>query len=98
VSTSRSEQTNLKCQWKEKKIMQYKDIPTTCNEHYDLISVLYHALEGAWKCETYSRDAEKAGDEALAQFFRETQHEECARAERAKALLKHRMGMLSSIH
>jgi hypothetical protein len=29
------------------KIMQYKkDVPTTCNEHYDLISVLYHALEG----------------------------------------------------
>ena len=45
--------------------MQYKDIPTTCNEHYDLISVLYHALEGAWKCETYSRDAEQAGDETL---------------------------------
>jgi len=78
--------------------MQYKDMPTTCNEHYDLISVLYHALEGAWKCETYSRDAEKAGDEALAQFFRETHQEECARAEQAKALLRHRMGVLSTPH
>ena len=77
--------------------MQYKDIPTTCNEHYDLISVLYHALEGAWKCETYSRDAEKAGDEALAQFFRETQQEQCARAEQANALLRHRMGVLRPI-
>lgn len=77
--------------------MQYKQIPTTCNEHYDLISLLYHALEEAWKCETYCRDAEKAGDESLAQFFRETQQEECARAERAKALLKHRLGVLSNI-
>ena len=75
--------------------MQYKDIPTTCNEHYDLISVLYHSLEGAWKCETYYRDAEKAGDETLAQFFREAKQEQCARAEQAKALLKHRIGVLS---
>lgn len=29
--------------------MQYKDVPMICNEQYDLISVLYHALEGAWK-------------------------------------------------
>jgi hypothetical protein len=76
--------------------MQYERFPTTCNEHYDLISVLYHALEGAWKCEIYHRDAEKAGDQTLAQFFRETQQEECARAERAKALLRHRMGVLSA--
>ena len=74
----------------------YKQFPTMCNEHYDLISVLYHALEGAWKCETYSRDAEKAGDETLAQFFRETQREQCARAEQAKSLLRHRIGKLSS--
>jgi len=76
--------------------MQYERFPTTCNEHYDLISVLYHALEGAWKCEIYHRDAEKAGDQTLAQFFHETQQEECARAERAKALLRHRMGVLST--
>ena len=76
--------------------MQYKDIPTTCNEHYDLISVLYHALEGAWKCETYYRDAEKAGDETLAQFFRKAQQEQCALAEQAMALHRHRIGVLST--
>ena len=74
----------------------YKPFPTMCNEHYDVISVLHHALEGAWKCETYIRDAEKAGDETLAQFFREAQQEQCARAEQAKALLKHRIGPLGS--
>jgi len=78
--------------------MQYKDVPTTCNEHYDLISVLYHALEGAWKCETYYKDAKKAGDETLAQFFRATQQEQCARAEQAKAFLKHRMGVLNTTY
>jgi hypothetical protein len=44
---ARSESNSLKCEQKEEKIIQYKDVPTTCNEHYDLISMLYHALEGA---------------------------------------------------
>ena len=76
--------------------MQYEDGPTTCNEHYDLISVLHHALEGAWKCETYYKDAEKAGDYALAQFFREVHNEECRRAEQAKELLRQRMGLIDT--
>jgi hypothetical protein len=81
---------------KEEKIMQYENIPTTCNENYDLISVLYHMLEGAWKYETYYKDAEKAGDHALAQFFREAQLEECKRAERAKELLRQRLALVST--
>ncbi len=76
--------------------MQYETIPTICNEHYDLISVLYHMLEGAWKYETYYKDAEKAGDHALAQFFREAQLEECKRAERAKELLRQRLALVST--
>ncbi len=76
--------------------MQYENVPTTCNEHYDLISVLYHMLEGAWKYETYYKDAEKAGDHALAQFFREAQLDECKRAERAKELLRQRLGLVGT--
>src|SRR5918992_235506 len=45
----------------------------TKDEHYNLISVLYHALSGADTCERYALDAETAGDERLAAFFRETQ-------------------------
>jgi hypothetical protein len=96
ASASRSQRKNLKREQKEVNIMQYEDIPTTCNEHYDLISVLYHMLEGAWKYETYYKDAEKAGDHALAQFFREAQLEECKRAERAKELLRQRLALVST--
>jgi hypothetical protein len=59
----------------------------TRDEHYNLISVLYHALSGADTCERYAFDAETAGDERLAAFFRETRVIQSQIAERAKGLL-----------
>ena len=63
----------------------------TSDEQYDLVSVLYHALEGAATCEVYIQDAEEAGDGELTQFFQELREEENRRAERAKALLATRL-------
>jgi hypothetical protein len=59
----------------------------TRDEHYNLISVLYHALHGAENCDRYAADAEVAGDERLAAFFREAQAVQTQLAERAKGLL-----------
>ena len=59
----------------------------TRDEHYNLISVLYHALHGAENCDRYASDAEIAGDEHLAAFLREGQGMQTALAERAKDLL-----------
>ena len=59
----------------------------TRDEHYNLISVLYHALNGADTCDRYALDAETVGDERLAAFFRETQVLQSRIAERAKGLL-----------
>jgi hypothetical protein len=59
----------------------------TRDEHYNLISVLYHALHGAENCDRYASDAEIAGDERLAAFFREAQAMHTQVAERAKGLL-----------
>ncbi len=59
----------------------------TRDEHYDLISVLYHALHGAENYGIYAEDAEAAGDERLAAFFRESQATQRQLAERAKGLL-----------
>jgi len=59
----------------------------TRDEHYDLISVLYHALHGADNCNTYALDAEAAGDERLAAFFREASVMQTQLADRAKGLL-----------
>ncbi len=55
---------------------------------YDLVSVLYHALQGAETTVIYSDDAALEGDNELAEFFREVQEQDRARARRAKALLR----------
>ncbi len=57
------------------------------DEHYNLVSILYHALQGAETYDMYISDAESAGDQELAQFFRQVQEEERRRAARAKGLL-----------
>ncbi len=62
----------------------------TTNPYYDMISVLYHALEGARTCAIFVQDANRAGDQELAQFFTQVQQEEMARADRAKQLLASR--------
>ena len=62
-------------------------ITGTRDEHYNLVSVLYHAQHGAENCDRYAADAEVAGDERLAAFFRETQTMQTQIAERAKGLL-----------
>ncbi len=59
----------------------------TRDEHYNLVSVLYHALHGAENCETYALDAAAAGRDDLADFFSEAQVVQVGLAERAKELL-----------
>jgi hypothetical protein len=62
-------------------------ITGTRDEHYNLISVLYHALHGAENCEIYATDAEAAGDDDLAAFFRSAQATQRQLAEQAKERL-----------
>jgi rubrerythrin len=54
---------------------------------YDLVSVLYHALQGAEIYEKYAEDAFRAGEEEYAHFFTGVRDEEHRRADRAKELL-----------
>lgn len=64
----------------------------TRDETYDVVSILYHALQGAETYQQYVRDAEQRGDQDLSQFFRDVHDEEKRRAERAKQLLAQRLG------
>ncbi len=54
---------------------------------YNLVSILYHALQGAETHDQYIRDAEQSGDQELAQFFREVKDRNKQTADRAKQLL-----------
>jgi hypothetical protein len=67
------------------------NVTGTTDEHYNLVSVLYHALEGGSLYDRYISDAEGAGDDDLAQFFKDVQEEERKRSDRAKQLLGERL-------
>ena len=56
---------------------------------YNLISILYHSLQGAETYEMYAADA--GDDQDLSGFFRQVQQEERQRADRAKQLLAQRL-------
>jgi hypothetical protein len=47
---------------------------------YDLISVQYHALKGGHDYGQYVRDAENAGKQEIADFFRTVMEEDSRRA------------------
>jgi rubrerythrin len=64
----------------------------TSDPTYNLVSVLYHALQGAETYDMYIQDAESEGMNDLAQFFRDVQKEERHRADRAKELLHQHLG------
>ena len=59
---------------------------------YNLVSIIYHALQGAETYDQYIADAEQGGDQDLAQFFRDVKEENSRRADRAKQLLAERLG------
>ena|SRR5688572_16181383 len=61
------------------------------DEHYDLISVLYHSLKAADLCAQYADDARNADDEELVAFFDDTRTEHADRAQQAKELLAQRI-------
>jgi rubrerythrin len=69
-----------------------KKMTGTGDTVYDLVSIIYHALQGAETYGMYIADAEEVGDPELAKFFKEVQDDERQRADRAKKLLAGRLG------
>lgn len=63
----------------------------TANEHYDLISVIYHSLQSAAVCDMYIQDADNSGDRELTEFFQQVKEQNCQQADRAKQLMAQRM-------
>jgi hypothetical protein len=57
------------------------------NTYYDLVSVLYHALQTEQSSATYVQDAQQSGNQDLAQFFGEVHQNASLQADRAKQLL-----------
>ena len=60
------------------------------NARFNLVSVLYYALEGGATYDKYIQDAEQEGDQELTDFFRQVQQQDSQRAQQAKSLLDQR--------
>lgn len=60
----------------------------TSDKSFDVISVLYHALQGSGTASKYAEDARGAGDEQLAAFFQKAHDQYRDLAEEAKGMLK----------
>lgn len=69
-----------------------EQVTGTRDEHFNLVSVLYHTLEEGDVLQRSIDDAEQANDSELADFFRQVQGDDRQRAERAKRLLLKRLG------
>ena len=61
------------------------------DEHYDLISVLYHALQGEETVGRYIEDAEGTGDSEVAEHFRDVQERYHEIVQQTKELLREKL-------
>jgi hypothetical protein len=67
------------------------DITGTKDKDYNIIWFVEACLSNALRLETYIQDAEREGDQQLADFFRRAQHESRKGAEQGKELLRQRI-------
>ncbi len=63
----------------------------TSDPTYNIISVLYHALEGASTIDGYINDARQAGDDELATFFEQVKQGYTRTSDQGKGLLAARI-------
>jgi hypothetical protein len=64
----------------------------TKDKNYDIIWFTEACLSNVLRLETYIQDAERAGDDELATFFRKAQAESRKGGEEGKKLLRQRLG------
>jgi hypothetical protein len=67
------------------------NVTGTKDKDYNVIWFTEQCLSNALRLETYIQDAERDGDNDLAEFFRKAQHESQKGAEQGKELLKGRL-------
>lgn len=61
------------------------------DKHYDLVKVLQMSLKNVWRMDQYIADAEREGDQELAQWFRKIQENSMKAGDQGKAMLLARL-------
>ncbi|GAA1646163.1 hypothetical protein [Georgenia ruanii] len=67
------------------------EVTGTKDKDYNIIWFTEACLSNALRLETYIQDAEREGDNELAEFFRKAQHDSRKGAEQGKAMLAKRL-------
>ena len=67
------------------------EVTGTPDKTYNIVWFVEQCLNNALRLETYAQDAERDGDNELAEFFRKAQHESVKGGEQGKQLLKARL-------
>jgi hypothetical protein len=68
------------------------DVTGTADKDYNIIWFTEQCLSNALRLEQYAQDAERQGDQKLAEFFRRAQGESRKGAEQGKQMLRQRLG------
>jgi hypothetical protein len=68
------------------------EVTGTKDKHYNLIWFTEQCLSNALRMEQYAQDAERDGDDELAEFFRRAQGESQKGADQGKEHLRKRLG------
>jgi hypothetical protein len=71
--------------------MEAGEITGTADKDYNIIWFTEQCLGNVLRLDMYVQDAERAGDQELAEFFRRAQHASRKGAEEGKALLRKRL-------
>ncbi|MEH1014438.1 hypothetical protein V6U90_15155 [Micromonospora sp. CPCC 206060] len=61
------------------------------DKNYDLVHEVQMVLENAWRVDNYIKDAEKSGDNELAEWFRLIQNNNMKAGEQGKRMLAMRL-------
>jgi hypothetical protein len=73
-------------------VVEGGQITGTPDPHYNVIWFVEQCLSNTLRLERYRQDADKAGDQELADFFRRAQEASRRGSEQGKALLGKRLG------
>jgi hypothetical protein len=68
------------------------NVTGTLDKDYNIIWFTEACLSNVLRLDTYIQDAQRAGDEELANFFRKAQSDSRKGAEQGKQLLRSRLG------
>lgn len=72
-------------------VQETGEVTGTKDKDYDVIWFVEQCLSNVLRLETYTQDAERAGDSELAEFFRRAQETSRKGAEQGKELLRSRI-------